>query len=177
VALIRRDPVTLHPFPGSGPTQRFHGRHATAGLFRSLQSLAAGGETPLLAATNDALMRPGPPGLTVVISDLFTADWPDALRRLPARGGDVVVIHVLSDDDLHPTMVGDVELVDGETGRSIPVSATRSMLEAYERRAEAWMLDIAARARHAGATVQQVMANDDVESVLLRGWREGGVLR
>jgi hypothetical protein len=88
-----------------------------------------------------------------------------------------VVIHVLSDDDLHPTMVGDVELVDGETGRSIPVSATRSMLEAYERRAEAWMLDIAARARHAGATVQQVMANDDVESVLLRGWREGGVLR
>jgi hypothetical protein len=89
----------------------------------------------------------------------------------------VVVVHVLAEEDLHPTFIGDVDLVDGETGRVVPVSVTRSMVDTYERRAAAWVDEVAGRARHAGASVMRLMAADDLELALLRGWREAGVVR
>jgi hypothetical protein len=68
-------------------------------------------------------------------------------------------------------------LVDGESGRVVPISVTRSMMDSYEKRAAAWVDDVAGRARHSGAAVMRLMATDDLESALLRGWREAGVVR
>jgi uncharacterized protein (DUF58 family) len=177
VALVRRDPVVVHTFPAPTLAPRFHGRHASAALMRHLDALTPSGGTPFLSAASNLLQRPGPVGLTVVISDLLTDDWTEGLRRLPARGAEVVVVHVLSEEDLHPTFIGDVDLVDGESGRVVPISVTRSMMDSYEKRAAAWVDDVAGRARHSGASVMRLMANDDLESALLRGWREAGVVR
>lgn len=177
VALVRRDPVVVHTFPAPALAPRFHGRHASAALMRHLESLTPSGGTPFLAAANDVLQRPGPVGLTVVVSDLLTPDWTEGLRRLPARGGEVVVVHVLSSDDLRPELVGDLDLVDGETGRVVPVSVTRSAMDTYHQRAAAWADEVAGRARHAGASVVRLMADDDLEAALLRGWRESGLVR
>jgi len=78
--------------------------------------------------------RPGPRGLTAVISDLLTPDWEAGIERLPSRGGDLVVIHVLDPEELHPTLLGDIELVVQE----VAGGAIRSVgieLEPEQRRA------------------------------------------
>ncbi|MFV0524289.1 MAG: DUF58 domain-containing protein [Acidimicrobiales bacterium] len=176
-ALVRRDIVSVHPFPGEIPPARFRGRGRAAALFDHLRSLEAGGGTPLVAAADRVLAHPGPPGLTIVFSDLLTPEWDEGLRRLPARRGDLVVVHVLAATDLDPDLSGDLELVDAETGARVEVSLSSSVLDDYRRLAARWVDDVAARVRSVDGAVVRVMADDDVERVILGRARDAGVVR
>ena len=180
VGLVRRDVVTLHTFPLERPARRFTGRHSSRALFTQLEEIAdAGpqGETPFVSATRDLLSRRGPRGLTVVISDLLTPDWEEGLTRLPSRGGDMVIVHVLAADELQPDLIGDLDLVDSETGVRVPVSLSPDALRRYEQLARAWADGIARRCHQLGAGYVRVLDDDDVEQVLLARWRAAGVLR
>jgi uncharacterized protein (DUF58 family) len=177
VALVRRDVVTVHTFPLDRPAPRFTGRHAAHALLHALDELEADGDTRFAHAVGDLLSRPGPPGLTVVLSDLLTTEWEQGLRRLPARGGDVTVVHVLDRDELEPDLAGDLDLVDAETGEVVSVSLAPEQLAAYRGAAQAWVDDVAGRARYAGAAYVRVLADEAVEPLLLGTWREAGLLR
>jgi uncharacterized protein (DUF58 family) len=175
VALVRRDPVVVHTFADGG--RRFTGRSATWELFEHLGALRATGPTAFSACVADLLSRRGPPGLTVVLSDLLTPEWAAGLDRLPARGGDVVVVHVLARDDLSPDLFGDLDLVDIETGSSVPVSLSADVVAGYERAARAWVDEVATRCRRAGVAYVTLFADDDLEQALLGHWRTSGVVR
>ncbi len=182
VALVRRDPVTVATFPFDRPAPRYTGRHAVPALFAHLASLAAAGPTGFAEATAALLARARPPGLSIVVSDLLTPEWEQGLARLPARGGDVVVVHVLAEEELHPgaateELIGDLDLVDVETGARVGVSLSARNLADYERAALAWADGVADRCRRAGAAYVRVMAEDDLAGLLLGGWRDAGVLR
>ena len=115
--------------------------------------------------------------MTVVISDLLTPSWEDAIDRLPARGGDVSVLHVLAAEELNPTDVGDLDVVDSESGERVPVSLSVDSVRSYRDVVDRWLVEAAARCRSRGATYQRVMADEPIEDVVLRGWREHGVVR
>jgi uncharacterized protein (DUF58 family) len=177
VALVRRDAVTVHTFPLDRPAPRFAGRSAMSALFAHLSSLDAAGETAFAAAAGHLLARPGPRGLTVVLSDLLTPDWEAGIERLPARGDDVVVVHVLDPEEIRPKLAGDLDLVDRETGDLVSVSLAADVLARYERETAAWLDRVEHRARRAGAAYLRVLTTDDIEPLLLGGWRRAGVLR
>ncbi len=177
LALTRRDTVTLHLEPSTRPPQRFAGRHAVSALFAQLERLEPAGTTDLRSAAGDLLARPGPAGVTVVISDLLTPSWEPAIDRLPARGGDVTVLHVLAKEELNPTLIGDLDVVDAESGEHVPVSLSHDSVATYREVVDRWLVEAAARCRSRGAAYQQVMADDPIEDVVLKGWRENGVAR
>ena len=177
VALTRRDPVSVHTFPLERAAPRFAGRGAVAAMFAHLERLEAAGDTPFAAAVASLLARPGPAGLTVVISDLLTPEWDAALGRLPSRGGDVVVVQVLDPEELRPSMAGDLELVDRESGSRVAVSLAADTVAQYERLAADWVERVAARCRQVGAGYVRLLTTDDLESSLLGAWRTAGVLR
>ena len=181
VALTRRDVVSVHTFPLERLAPRFVGRGAVAGLFGHLGGLEPAGVTAFAASVSHFLARPGPPGLTVVVSDLLTPEWGAALRKLPSRGADLVVVHVLAAEDLNPRvrgdLMGDLELVDGETGELVLVSASDSVLQRYSQGAQDWADEVRAHCRRAGAAYVRVGADDSIEAVLLKSWRSSGVLR
>ena len=177
VALTRRDPVSVHAFPLDRPAPRFAGRGAVPALFAHLERLEAAGDTPFAAAATALLARPGPAGLTVVISDLLTPEWETALGRLPSRGGDVVVVHVLDPDELRPSLSGDVELVDRESGRRVAVSFAPETVEQYQRVVDAWLARVTACCRRVGAGYVRLLTSDDLETALLGAWRTAGLVR
>lgn len=177
LALTRRDTVTLHLEPSVRPPQRFSGRHAITALFRTLEALEPAGGTDLHSAAADVLARPGPAGATVVISDLLTPSWEPAVDRLPARGGDVTVLHVLATEEISPTIIGDLDVVDAESGEHVPVSLSHDSVKSYREVVDRWLLEAAARCRSRGAAYQQVMADEPIDDVVLKGWREHGVVR
>ena len=177
VALVRRDPVTLHTFPLDRPPARFVGRGATPRLFAALDALAPVGVTHFASATRDLLARRGPRGISVVISDLLTPEWEIGIDSLPSRGDEVVIVHVLAREDLRPDVAGDVDLVDAETGERLSVTLTAETAAAFERRVTVWLDEVATRSRHAGASYVPVNDQDDVEALLLGTWRSAGVLR
>ncbi len=177
VALCRRDPVSVHAFPLDRPAPRFAGRAAVPALFAHLERLEAGGDTAFAIAVSSLLARRGPAGLTVVISDLLTPEWETALGRLPSRGGDVVVVHILEPEELRPSLAGDLELVDRESGGRVAVSLAPDTVATYERLAAAWVERVAARCRQVGAGYVRLLTTDDLEATLLSAWRTAGVLR
>jgi len=176
-ALVRRDIVTVHTFPIETSAPRFRGRVAAQALLDLLGSLEAEGETPFVDATLRMLARPGPAGLTVVLSDLLTADWEAGLRRLPARRGDLVVVHVLDPSDLDPDLTGDLELVDAESGARVEVSLSASVADDYRELANRWADEVAARVRGVGGAYLRVSTTDEIDAILLGSARRAGVLR
>jgi uncharacterized protein (DUF58 family) len=177
LSLARRDPVTIHRVPPSGAPLRFAGRAATPALFSHLGALEASGETAFAAGVVALLTHPGPPGLTVVVSDFLTRGWREALGRVPGGGSELLVVHVVARSDLEPTLVGDLEVVDRETGERVAVTATPEAVRAYRRRARAWADEVAGRARQLGAGYLQLLADDDIEARFVAAWRRAGVLR
>lgn len=177
VSLSRRDPVVLSTFPFDVPRPRYLGRGAVQPLFSALGGLRAGGTTDVVAAAAALLGRPGPPGLTVLVSDLLTAEWEPAISRLPSRRGDLVVVHVLADEDLQPSVDGDIELVDAETGVRVDVSVTADVIDRYRHDVTEWVDRVQQRCHHFGAAYLQVRASESIEPLLLGAWRRSGALR
>ena len=177
LALTRRDIVTLHLEPAIRAPQRFSGRHAVGALFATLDQLRPAGLTDLRSAAGDLLARPGPAGSTIVISDLLTPSWEPAIDRLPARGGDVSVLHVLASEEISPSLIGDLDVVDAESGDQVSVSLSVDTLRTFTAVVDRWLLEASARCRSRGAAYQRVMAHESIDDVVLRGWREAGVVR
>lgn len=180
VALVRRDSVSVHTITSQAPQSvapRFTGRGASAAFFDHLGGLEADGATPFVPAVAQLLARPGPRGLTIVFSDLLTADWEAAISRLPARGGDVIIVHVLDAEELEPTSAGDLDLIDSESGDRVAVSLSAQTRQAYRAVVSRWLDEVALRCRAVDAGYVLVLADEDIEPLLLAGWRREGLLR
>ena len=89
----------------------------------------------------------------------------------------MVVVQVLEPEELRPSMAGDLELVDRESGNRVAVSLAADTLKQYEELATAWVERVAARCRQVGAGYVRLLTTDDLESTLLGAWRAAGVLR
>jgi len=176
VSLVRRDVVTVATFPFKGPPPRFSGRSAAPALFAHLLALQPDGPTEFAHAVSDLLGRRSSPGLTVVISDLLTPDWRQAIRRLPARGDQSAVIHLVDERDFSVDLAGDIDVVDRETGQVVPVSASPRDLKALAERVAKWHEEVAEHCRLSGVAHTLIGLDDDLERTLFGSWRREGLL-
>ena len=176
VALTAHDAVSVHTFPASGPAPRFAGRASVPSFFAYLETLGAEGLTPFAEAAGHLLSQPGLPGVTIVLSDLLTPQW-RSLMSLSSSGSDVMIIHILCEEDLDPGYSGDLELVDREDGDRLTVSVTDEVADDYRNRVGSWREEVRHWTRSNGSLYTAVDARDDIESILLESWREAGLLR
>lgn len=176
VALTAHDAVSIRTFPARARAPRFAGRAAAPAMLAYLAGLEPGGDTPFARAAAHLLGQSGLPGITVVVSDLLTEEW-ESLVGLRASGSDLVIIHVLCDEDATPEYAGDLELVDSEMGDRLTVSVTDEVARSYRDRVAAWRQEVAAVTRSAGATYLPVDSREDIEELLFKTWRRAGILR
>ena len=86
----------------------------------------------------------------ILISDLLDPAADRVIRELASTRSELIVLHVLSPEELDPPLEGDLRLVDAETGESIDVTADLATIDAYRDRLAAWkeaFAHLAARAR------------------------------
>lgn len=176
VALTAHDAVSVHTFPERARAPRFAGRGAVPAMISYLEALEPGGQTPFARVAAHLLSQAGLPGITVVASDLLTSEW-QSLVGLRASGSDLVVLHVLCEEDATPDYSGDLELVDSEAGERLSVSVTDDVARSYRERVQAWRGEVAAVTRSAGASYLSVDSREDIEELLFKTWRRAGVLR
>ena len=123
-------------------------------VFRLLSALsginAADGPTDLLAAARHAGAQLSGRGVIILLSDLLDPNADRVIRELAATGSELIILHVLSPQELDPALEGDLRLVDVETGDGIDVTVDLSTIDGYKARLEAWrqgFADLAARRR------------------------------
>jgi len=123
-------------------------------VFRLLAALSgigpADGPTDLLLAARHAGAQLSGRGVVVLISDLLDPAADRVIRELAATGSELIVLHVLSPEEVEPAIEGDLRLVDVESGDGIDVTIDLAALDAYRDRLAAWrdgLADLAAKRR------------------------------
>jgi uncharacterized protein (DUF58 family) len=121
-------------------------------VFRLLTELSAvapaDGPTDLVAAARHAAAQMSGRGVVILLSDLLDPAADRVVRELASTRSELIVLHVLSPQELDPPLEGDLRLVDAETGDGIDVTADLATLDAYRDRLAAWkseFVDLAAR--------------------------------
>jgi uncharacterized protein (DUF58 family) len=153
IGLASEDRVTVSALTGRTARRRAALR-GSGRVFRLLADLsaieAADGPTDLLAAARHAGAQLHGRGVVVLLSDLLDPSADRVIRELAATGSELIVLHVLSPDELDPPLEGDLRLVDTETDERVDITADLATIDEYKRRLAHWkgsFADIAAKRR------------------------------
>ena len=98
------------------------------------------GSSDLTQAAREFAIRHAGKGVVVVISDfLDKRGYQDALRYLVARNMDIYVVHVLSQEEIDPTLVGDIRLVDCEDDDVAEITISAPLIKRYKQNLNAFV--------------------------------------
>lgn len=120
------------------------GRGAMGGLFASLKAIAPAGQTALGPTMRRYLAAARRPGPLVIISDLYDETWREGALAAAGARFDVTLIHVLSREEMRPTLEGELRLVDDESGHEVDVSMDGDMVDRYAAALAEWQTSNAA---------------------------------
>lgn len=151
VALVALDRVSVQAY-AEAPRARLgplRGRARAPLLLQHLAALPGGGGTALREAVQAVCAASPRGGLACVLSDGLDPDLLGALERLRKGGFAPVLLRVVDPDDASPTLLGELTLVDAETGAHETVIVTERILAHYRTayRAEERRLEGALRDR------------------------------
>ena len=111
------------------------GRNQVLPLMDFLGRLRPGGGTSLNEGLAQYALRSREAGVAVLISDLMDpAGYERGLKSLLERRFDVHVIHVLAPDEMNPGFLGDLRLVDAETGELRDLTLDGEAQRVYRQR-------------------------------------------
>ena len=180
IGLASEDRVQLTVL-GGRLARRRHGLRGSGRVFRLLGDLSAivpaEGPSDLVAAARHAAAQLHGRGLVILISDLLDPGADRVIRELAATGSELVILHVLSPEEIDPVLEGDLRLVDTETGEGIEVTVDLATLDAYRARLATWrenLADLAARRRATYLPVSSDLALADLVFAELRRRRVAG---
>lgn len=121
------------------------GRKQILGLFDFLSKLSCGGETNLRASIHTFANLFPHPGLVVIVSDLFDpAGWRAGLEELANKRYQLLIIHVVDDQEVKPRLAGDILLSDVENGRERRFFLDGDLLRRYREELEIYFGEIEA---------------------------------
>ena len=149
-------------------------------VFEFMRGAESGGKTDLKATCGRVAAESPKPGLTVVLSDFYDLDGAsEGLNMLRFRKHEPVAIQVLDPDEADPRRLalrGDVKLMDIEGGGDRDVTLAPATLTAYAEAHERFCAQLHSSCRSRG--IHYIRADTDVpfDDLVLRIFREGGVL-
>jgi uncharacterized protein (DUF58 family) len=121
------------------------GRKQILNLFDFLGKLTCSGETDLRAAIHSFTKLFPHPGLVVIVSDLFEpAGWRAGLEELATKRYQLLVIHIVDEQEISPKLAGDILLSDVESGRERRFFLDGDLLRRYREELASYFAEIEA---------------------------------
>ena len=130
-----------------------------------------------LDAALGSYARRAEPGLAVIISDLLTPKFEVGLKRLLDRRFEVILLHVLAPEEVHPPMSGDLTLIDREDGSEVAITVNQEAIDRYQTRFRSWTGAIESFSARHGILYLRIQTGERLEHVLFDRLRRRGVLR
>ena len=134
----------------------------------------ATGPTALRTSLHAFCQRLKRRGLVFVVSDLFDpAGYDEALSLLRYHQFEVHVIQVLDPVELHPALRGDLRLTECESRATWDVTATDSLVRAYEDEVARFLADLETFCHRRAIGYAQAPSDVPFEDLVLRVLRAG----
>ena len=179
-SLTTNDRLVLSAISDSG-TDTFgpaRGRGRGVAMLNFVSGLVPGGVTDLNPVLSDYALRASRPGLLFVISDMFSpSGHMDGVNALLAKGYEVVVLHLLSPDEIDPPLAGDLRLIDIETDTAQEVTIDGGMREMYVQRLEAWRETMRVELMRRGGHYLFIDTSQPWERFILQDMRRMGLIK
>lgn len=179
IGLSNYDRVSVSAFSGSLrtalPTKR--GRAGVRAFFDYLNRMEAAGETSFAASMKSFAARSRNRGVAIVLSDFMDPNWADGIKSLLARGFQVALIHTLDEEELHPRLVGDLRIIDSETGEAKEMSVNPALLARYQAALDSFCGEIETFANRYGVDYLRASTAMPFEDLVLKYLRQGGIVK
>jgi uncharacterized protein (DUF58 family) len=121
------------------------GRKQILSLFNFLSKLSCNGTTDLRASVHAFTTLFPHPGLVIVVSDLFDpAGWRVGFEELAGKRYQLLVIHVLDEQEMNPKPLGDVALRDVERGEERRLFLDLELVRRFQQELQAYFHEIEA---------------------------------
>ncbi len=176
-ALSGGDRVRIAIASASGPVSCTFGtgRRDYPRLSSYLADYSPKGQTDLSQAVRR--LEPYPKGMTLLISDFLYEDGGNAaLTALRYRGQEVCAVHLMSPEELRPTLSGPVRLTDREGGAPLDLSADGETLRQYEKRLNEFLQTVQGNCHRQGVPCVQMDSGKSVEDTMIRAFLRAGIL-
>ena len=179
IGLANYDRVSVSAFAGSLhaalPTKR--GKAGVMPFFDYLNRMQAQGETSFAAAMKSFAARAKYRGVAIVLSDFLDPNWADGIKSLLARGYQVALLHTLDEEEINPTLVGDLRIIDCETGEAKEMSVNPALLARYKATLDAFCAEIETFANRYGLDYLRTSTAMPFEDIILKYLRQGGLIK
>ena len=186
IALANTDKVSFTPVSVDPETESFLGppsgtMRGKPGILRFmdlLQTLKSSGKTDLNTSLARFALRTQRAGMVILISDFLSDNgYEEGVKRLRYGKHDVILVQTLAPQELKPELLGDVRLVDMETDAGIDISANRAVLNAYNKRLNAFLSDLQTFSRKHGCSHVLANTSSNFEDLVLKQFRALGLAR
>lgn len=117
-------------------------------------------------------------GVSVLISDYFTnSGIIEAIKYLTYKKQEVILIHILSPEELKPEYYGQVKLIDSETKEERSIILNSSIMKTYKKQLESFKNSIKDTAARYGAKYIEVSSDEDIEKVIFEKLSKSGIVQ
>ncbi len=158
------------------------GKNAFFRAISDIKNLTFDGETDIEACVTNSQDTSRGNSLSIIISDFMTeSNWKKAIDYLCYKNRQVLLIHVLTPDELDPAYDGRVSLIDAESLdladlKNMKINITRSMQMAYEDAVRDFKEDVRSFVVKRGGSCVFVNTEDPIEQVLFGGLFKVGIM-
>jgi uncharacterized protein (DUF58 family) len=179
IALADMDRVSIYAYADgvqvSLPLVR--GKDQILSVLRFLEGLRCRGDrTDLRRTVGEFVTRAPRKGLAIVISDLFDQDgFREGVDRLRYAQFEPHVIQIHTRLEAEPKLLGDVQLVDCESGTEKKVTVTEKKLRHYRELFTAFVNDVETYCRMQGLAHTRTTTDVPFDAVLLKMMRAAAV--
>ena len=180
IGLVNMDRVVIEAFNDrltqSLPAVR--GRRSLWRVLDFLQKLQPAGPSNLREAIRSFTIKSTGKGIVILLSDMLDkAGYDDAIRYLVARQYDVYVIHILSQEEIEPELLGDLKLVDAEDSDEAEITVSGPLLKKYKQTLAAFQSTLHEYCNRRGVSYLFTSNQVPVDRLVLTYLRQRGLVR
>lgn len=158
------------------------GKRAFFNAITELETLEFDGETDLYRAVTSSENIGNNDGLAVIISDFFTdSDWKKAVDFLCYKKKQVLLIQVMTPEEIDPSYMGRVNLIDSEAEgledkKNLKIRINRANLMAYEEALRDMQADMRSFCASREASFITVSTAEPIEKMLFKELLKVGIM-
>jgi len=180
IGLVNYDRVSLYGYADTilHEMRGVRGRKLASKLMQFLSAIRCEGATHFAEVARRFALRHRGKGVVVILSDFMDkGGYAEGMRYLVGRDYDLYVIQVLSPDEIDPTLVGDLKLVDVEDGDAAEVTISQPLVKKYKAMLTGYCTELKDYCTQRGVTYLFTSTRVPFDSLVLSYLRQRGLIR
>ena len=180
ITLSNMDRISIIPFgeTAESPLLPSRGKAQIFRVFDFLRSLKPSGKTELHSSVRSFVHQKHRRGLVVLLSDFYAPEgYEEALNLLRYHRYEPFVLQLTDEREMDPDVMGDLVIVDCETGQQREITITPRLLAKYKAAFQTFCEEVEAFCSERQLSYFRTPIQTPFDELILRIFRAGGFLR